>query len=80
MSEQVLDYTNPIVVRQAGIKALSEALGPVGMAYFFRQFEPGEGNYTEEREELLKDYTMEKVLEELEVMKISRESGLDKRK
>ena len=40
----------------------------------------GEGNYTEEREELLKGYTMEKVLEELKEMKIRRENGVDVKK
>ncbi|MDR0934476.1 MAG: hypothetical protein LBM56_05285 [Burkholderiaceae bacterium] len=36
-------------IRRKGIKALVEALGPTGMAYFFMQFDQGSGNYTAER-------------------------------
>ena len=50
---------NPSLLRQKGIEALTVALGPVGMAYFFRQFEQGHGNYTSEREALLADVSME---------------------
>jgi hypothetical protein len=50
---------NPSLLRQKGIEALTAALGPVGMAYFFRQFEQGCGDYTAERERLLADVTME---------------------
>ena len=66
MGGQVLDYSNPILIRKVGIEALTNALGPVGMAYFLRQFEAGEGNYTEERGKLLKDYSMDDVMNELE--------------
>ena len=37
----------------------------------------GDNSYTEERRELLKDYAMEEVLDELEEMKIRRKSGAD---
>ena len=50
---------NPTLLRQKGIEALTVALGPVGMAYFFRQFEQGHGDYTAERGTLLADVTME---------------------
>jgi hypothetical protein len=46
-------------LRQRGIEALTDALGPVGMAYFLRQFEQGRGDYTAERETLLADVTLE---------------------
>jgi len=39
-----------------------------------------EGDYAEEREELLKGYTMEKVLEKLKEMKIRRKNGVDVKK
>jgi hypothetical protein len=69
MSKAAIDFTNPAVVWKTGIKALSEALTPVGMAYFFRQIEPGAGNYTEEREELTKHYTTESIMEKLMAMR-----------
>jgi len=50
---------NPSLLRQKGIEALTDALGPAGMAYFFRQFEQGRGDYTAEREALLANVTME---------------------
>ena len=65
MSKAVIDYTNPAVVWKEGVKALSEALTPLGMAYFFRQIEAGTGDYTAEREELTKHYTTESIMDAL---------------
>ncbi len=50
---------NPAMLRQAGLEALTKALGPVGMIRFIRQFEQGSGDYTAEREKLLAGITME---------------------
>lgn len=48
----MLDFNinNPLEVRKAGIQALSEALGPVGMARFMQQYDTGDGDYTKERQ------------------------------
>jgi len=59
MSGEKVNIYNFSELRQKGIEALTDALGPVGMAYFFRQFEQGHGDYTAEREALLADVTME---------------------
>jgi hypothetical protein len=59
MSEEKINVYNFIELRQKGIDALTDALGPVGMAYFFRQFEQGHGDYTAEREAMLANVTME---------------------
>ena len=59
MTEEKININNFSELRQKGIDALTEALGPVGMAYFFRQFEPGRGDYTAEREALLADVALE---------------------
>ena len=40
-------------LRRAGIEALVKALGPVGMARFLQQFDPGRGDYTAERDRIL---------------------------
>ncbi len=45
---------NPGVLRKTGLEALAKALGPVGMVRFLQQFEVGTGDYTMEREDLLK--------------------------
>ena len=54
-----VELYNPSLLRQKGIEALADALGPAGMAYFLRQFGRGSGDYTTEREALLADVTME---------------------
>ena len=46
-----VDLNNPADVRNAGMKALREALGPVGMVKFIKQFDLGYGDYTEEKYE-----------------------------
>ena len=65
MKDTAINYLDPAIIRREGVKALSEALTPVGMAYFFRQIESGEGNYTDEKDELTKHYTTESVMKEL---------------
>ncbi|WP_018213904.1 hypothetical protein [Desulfitobacterium hafniense] len=57
----VIDYRNPGAIRKLGIEALTKELGAVGMAYFIRQFDRGEGDYTAEREQLLADVTIEDI-------------------
>lgn len=40
-------------IRSVGLKALADSLGPVGMVRFLQLFEVGEGDYVEERQQLL---------------------------
>ena len=42
-------------IREEGLKILREKLGPVGMIKFIQMYSDGEGDYTEERKEKLKD-------------------------
>ncbi len=56
-------------IRQEGLKALREKLGPVGMIKFIQMYSDGEGNYTEERREKLKD------LKEEDLQKYLREES-----
>jgi hypothetical protein len=56
---------DPNVIRRTGIESLANGLGPVGMAYFLRQYDPGEGDYTKERKELLKEITIDDIKREL---------------
>ena len=46
-----VNLSNPIEIRNVGIKALQEALGPVGMVKFMQQYDMGYGDYTKEKEE-----------------------------
>ncbi|MDR4508284.1 MAG: hypothetical protein MRJ65_08635 [Candidatus Brocadiaceae bacterium] len=62
MKTQTLD---PVVLRKAGLEALKEALGPIGMARFLQQFESGVGDYTEERKLWLKDMNVKTIVGEI---------------
>lgn len=46
-----VNLNNPIEIRNVGIKALQEALGPVGMVKFMQQYDMGYGDYTKEKQE-----------------------------
>lgn len=54
-------------IRREGLKALKDKLGVDGMIKFIQMYSDGKGDYTLERDELLKDVTIEdfeKFLEE----------------
>lgn len=53
-------------IRYRGLRALAEALGPVGMAYFLQQFDRGSGDYTQDRACWLEGLTVEEVVKEIE--------------
>jgi hypothetical protein len=53
-------------LRQAGIEALVKALGPVGMASFLQQFDPGRGDYTAERDDTLGSRSVDELVDEIE--------------
>ena len=46
-----INLSNPVEIRNVGIKALQEALGPVGMVKFMQQYDMGYGDYTKEKYE-----------------------------
>ena len=48
---QSVNINNPTEVRTVGLKALKDALGPVGMAKFIQQYDSGSGDYTKKRQE-----------------------------
>ena len=57
---------SPEKLKIEGLKALRDKLGTVGMAIFLRKFDLGEGDYTKERKELLKNYDdVDKIVEEI---------------
>jgi len=57
------------VIREKGFKVLTKELGASGMAIFIRQFETGSGNYTEEREEILKDISIDDIVSSIKKRK-----------
>ena len=50
------------MIRQEGLKALSNKLGAAGTIIFMRQFESGYGDYTKERENSLKDTSIDDIV------------------
>ena len=46
-------------IRMEGWQALTERLGPAGAMRFMMQYDPGHGDYTEERRALFADVTIE---------------------
>ncbi len=46
-----INLSNPVEIRNVGIKALQDALGPVGMVKFMQQYDMGYGDYTKEKQE-----------------------------
>ena len=57
--------TTPERIREQGLEALVKALGPVDMARFLQQFELGSGDYTRDREEWLKDITVDSAVADI---------------
>jgi hypothetical protein len=49
-------------IRREGWRALTERLGISGAMRFMVQYDPGYGDYTEERQQLLADLTLEETL------------------
>lgn len=54
-----------IQIRNAGLAALMNALGPVGMIRFLQQFETGKGDYSTERYEWLKEDNVDVLIKEI---------------
>lgn len=46
-----INLNSPIEIRNAGMKVLQDALGPVGMVKFMQQYDIGYGDYTKEKQE-----------------------------
>lgn len=53
-------------LRERGFRALADTLGWVNAVRFLRQYDPGAGNYTQERATLLPDDPLESLTSEIE--------------
>ncbi len=63
-------------IRQQGIAALAQQLGPVGMIRFLQQFESGHGDYSVERHQWLPD-DLETIARELALLKCNAEEPIE---
>ena len=57
--------TSQSELRERGFRALADALGWANAVRFLRQYDPGSGNYTEERASLLPDDALESLTSEI---------------
>jgi hypothetical protein len=58
--------TSPNELREKGFRALADTLGWANAVRFLRQYDPGSGNYTQERQSLLPDETLETLTGEID--------------
>jgi hypothetical protein len=49
-------------IRLEGWKALTERLGPAGAMRFMMQYDPGHGDYTQERQKIFADLELESLI------------------
>ncbi len=56
----------PLEINRLGYRALMDALGFDGMIRFLRQFEPGQGDYTAERQQRLDQLSLDDIFNEIE--------------
>ena len=60
-----VNLNNTEEIKEAGFKALLDALGPAGFIKFFQQMSPGKGDYTKEKYEQPEE-SREKILQDLQ--------------
>ena len=65
----------PLEINRIGYEALANALGFDGMIRFLRQFETGSGDYTQTRHQLLDNFTVDDIFNQIEQRR-SQDSGL----
>ena len=53
-------------LRAEGLKALRDRLGPAGTIRFLQLFDPGKGDYTGDRQQWLKDLSVDEIAREIE--------------
>ncbi len=65
---------NPSELRNRGFRALAEALGWPNAVRFLRQYDPGVGDYTEERRTLLPDWDSSTLIQKGKELQKGRKS------
>jgi len=62
----------PQEVRRVGLQALLDSLGPAGTLRFLLQFESGSGDYTRDRQKLIKSKKLDQMFDEIELQRSKR--------
>jgi hypothetical protein len=68
---------NQSELRNRGFRALVEALGWANAVRFLRQYDPGSGDYTEERRTLLPNWDAETLIQKAKELQKPRETAPD---
>jgi hypothetical protein len=66
---------NPAAIRELGLDALNEKLGPVGAAEFMRLYGRGYGDYAEERGAWRDKMTLEDIVAGIKEMRLAKNAG-----
>ena len=61
-------------IRQLGLQALLDRLGPVGTVRFLQQFETGYGDYTVERENWLTETDLDTLVASIQQQKLDNDA------
>ncbi|MEO5959948.1 MAG: hypothetical protein ABIZ49_08315 [Opitutaceae bacterium] len=61
-----MEHATQEKIRTRGLRALLRELGPVDTARFLRQFDPGKGDYTQERHAWLDGLAVDQVVQGVE--------------
>lgn len=62
MSTAPAEHLSDYAIRREGWRALTERLGVSGAIRFLMQYDPGDGDYTRERESLLSALTLDEAV------------------
>lgn len=62
-------------LRSRGFRALVEALGWANAVRFLRQYDPGSGDYTEERRSLLPDWDASTLVQKAKELQVPHKQG-----
>lgn len=61
----VVEYKTEYEIQKTGLDALHKNLGISGLIRFMQQFNSGYGNYTKDRQNWQKEYTVDEIFNEI---------------
>ncbi len=70
-----VNLNNPLEIQIVGMKALKEALGPIGAVRFIQQCNPGSGDYTSEHQSM-PDVDPDETIARIHEFKLQKQQGL----
>ena len=65
----VVSYKTENEIQKSGIEALCKGIGVVGLIRFIQQFDKGQGDYTKDRQQWKKYYTVDTLVETIKEKK-----------